>query len=285
VGCSTSKQAGLIIGALSACLMAAPAVNSAKESEADAQGAASVSEESNASDPKNPPPVKPSREARSRGLELSLFIGLGVMASASYAYDTRVSLPGTDQLQYSGVQRSPGVALFAGGALTLPGAFRRITVGAGINVGGPDSNHHPVIPNGVSTPFLKQNLYFDIQTRRSNWPGWSMVFSPFLEHDIGFFHGSRLRAGYQYWNQLGSLSGSFAPADGSSMAKYNVRLSLRSHLFRLTVNDYVALEDDGETLHRPKRRAGMIQQWGIMVGTHQSIVVFVALGPFWQIAR
>lgn len=281
---STSKQACLI-GMLSACLMAAPAVNSAKESEADPQGSASVSEESNASDPPNPPPVKPSKEARSQGLELSLYIGLGILASASYAYDTRVSLPGTDQLRYSGRQRSPGAALFAGGALTLPGAFRRITVGAAVNAGGPDSNHRTVIPDGVSTPFLKQNLYADIQSRRSNWPGWSTVFSPFLEHDIGFFHGSRLRAGYQYWNQLGSLSGSFAATDGSSTAKYNVRLNLRSHFVRVTVNDYAALEDDADTSHRPKRRAGMIQQFGVLVGTHQSIVVFVAFGPFWQIAR
>jgi hypothetical protein len=285
VRCSTSKQAGLIIGMLSACLMAAPAVKPAKESEADPQGPASVSEESNASDPQNPPPVKPSKEARSQGLELSLFIGLGVMASASYAYDTRVSLPGTDQLRYSGRQRSPGAALFAGGALTLPGPLRRITVGGGINAGGPNSKDRPVIPAGVPTPFSKQNLYSDIQARYSNRLGWNAALSPFIEHAVGFFHGTRVRAGYQHWAQLGSHTGSFAPTDGSAAANYNVRLNLRSHLVRVSMNDYVALEDDTETSQRSKRRSGMIQQWGVLIGTHQTIMVFAAIGPFWQIPR
>jgi len=28
----------------------------------------------------------------------------------------------------------------------------------------------------------------------------------------------------------------------------------------------------------------MIQQWGIMVGTHQTLMIFAAIGPFWQVA-
>jgi len=281
---STSKHAGLFLVALSVHLVASPAVNSPEEPEAEAKAPTSVSEDSAASDPKNPPPVKPSREARSRGFELSLLVGLDVLASASYAYDTRVSLPCVDQLRYSGRQRSPGLALFAGGALTLPGPLRRITVGASINAGGPDSKDRPVIPAGVPTPFSKQNLYSDIQARYANRLGWKAALSPFIEHDVGFFRGTRVRAGYQHWAQFGSHTGSFAPADGSAVANYNVRLNLRSHLVRVSVNDYVALDDDTETSHRSKRRSGMIQQWGVMIGTHQTIMVFVGIGPFWQIA-
>jgi hypothetical protein len=282
---STGKQAGLFLVALSLRLVAAPAVNSPVEPEAEAKPPTSVSEDSAAANPKNPPPVKPSREARSRGFELALLVGLDVLVSASYSYDTRVSLPGVDQLRYGGSQRSPGVALFAGGALTLPGPLRRITVGGGINAGGPDSKDRSVIPAGVPTPFSKQNLYSDIQARYSNRLGWNAALSPFIEHDVGFFHGTRVRAGYQHWAQLGSHTGSFAPTDGSAAANYNVRLNLRSHLVRVSMNDYVALEDDTETSQRSKRRSGMIQQWGVLIGTHQTIMVFAAIGPYWQIPR
>jgi hypothetical protein len=282
---STGKQAGLFLVALCARLVAAPAVNSPVEPEAEARLPTSVSEGSAPSDPKNPPPVKPSREARARGFELALVVGLDVLVSASYAYDTRVSLPGVDQLRYSGTQRSPGVALSAGGALMLPGPLRRITVGGGINLGGPDSKNRPVIPAGVPTPFSKQNLYSDIQAKYANRLGWKAALSPFIEHDVGLFHGARVRAGYQHWAQLGSHTGSFAPSDGSALAGYNVRLSLRSHLVRVSVNDYIDLEDDTETSHRSKRRSGIIQQWGVLIGTHQTIMVFAAIGPFWQIAR
>jgi len=260
------------------------AMNSLEESEAEAQGCASVSEESVASNQKNQRPVKPSREARTRGSELSLLIGLSVLPLASYAYDTRVSLPGMEQLRYSGRQRSPGLALFAGGALTLRGPLRRLTVGASINAGGPDSKDRAVIPGGFSTPFSKRSLYSDIQARYSLRPGWGAAFSPFIEHDVGFFHGSRVRAGYQYWDQLGAHTGSFASTDGSSTTNYNVQLNLRSHLFRISMNEFVALQDDTATSQRSKRRSGMIQQWGITIGTHQTIVVFAAIGPFWQIA-
>ncbi len=281
---STSTHAGLFLVALSLRLFAAPAMNSAQEPGPDAKEPTSVAEKSPPSDTKNPSPVKPSREARARGFELSLVVGLRVLASASYVYDTRVSLPGADPLRYSGRQRSPGLALFAGGALTLPGPLRRITVGGDINAGGPDSKDRPVIPAGVTTPFSKQKLYSDIRARYSNRLGWNAALSPFIEHDVGFFHGARVRAGYQYWAQLGSHTGSFAPEDGSATANYNVRLNLRSHLVRVSVNDYVGLEDDTETSHRSKRRSGMIQQWGVLIGTHQTIMVFAAIGPFWQIA-
>jgi hypothetical protein len=280
---SASKRAGLFLVALSMRLIAAPAMNSPERSAAEAQGSASVSEESAASDKENPQPVKPSREARTRGPEISLLIGVGVLPLASYAYDTRVSIPGLAQLRYSGRQHSLALGFFAGGALTLPGPLRRITVGAGINGSEPDSTFR-VIPAGVSPPFSKQSLYSDIQATYSLRSSWEAAFSPFIEHDVGFFHGGQVRAGYQYWYQLGAYSGSFASADGRSTINYNVQLNLRSHLFRISMNDYGALEDDTGSSQRSKRRFGIIPQWGIMIGTHQTIAVFVAIGYSWQIA-
>jgi hypothetical protein len=277
------KHARFFLVALSMRLLAAPAMNSPQRSEAEAQRSASVSEESAVSEPKNPRPVKPSREARTRGSELSLLIGFSVMPSASYAYDTRVSLPGVTPLRYSGRRRSLALGPFAGGAFTLPGSLRRITLGAGVNPGGPDLRYR-VIPDGASTPFSKQSLYSDIQIRYSFRPGWGAAFSPFIEHDIGFFHGSRVRAGYQYWDQVGAYTGSFVSADGRSMINYNVRLNLRSHFFCISMNDYVASQDDTGTPQRSKRQSGLIQRWGITIGAHQTIVVFAAIGHFWQLA-
>lgn len=278
-----SKPGALLLVTLSMRLLAAT-MNSQEKSEPEAQGSARVSEESVASDKKNPRPVKPSREARTRGPEISLLIGVGVLPSASYAYDTRVSFPGVAQLRYSGRQRSLALGLFAGGGLTLPGPLRRMTVGAGINEGGPDLRYR-VIPAGVSTPFSKQSLYSDVQARYTLHSGWGAAFSPFIEHDVGFFHGIQVRAGYQYWDELGGYTGSFASTDGRSTTNYNVRLNFRSHLFRISMNDFVASQDDAGTSQRSKRRSGLIQQWGITIGAHQTIVVFAAIGPSWQNAR
>lgn len=277
------KQAGLFLVALSMRPLAAPAMNSPQRSEAEAQRSASVSEESAVPEPKNPRPAKPSREARTRGSDLSLLIGFSVLPSASYPYDTRVSLPGVTPLRYSGRQRSLALGLFAGGAFTLPGSLRRISLGAFVNPGGPVLRYR-VIPDGVSTPFSKQSLYSDIQVRYSFRPGWGVAYSPFIEHDVGFLHGNRVRAGYQYWDQVGAYTGSFVSTDGRSTINYNVRLNLRSHFFRISVNDYVASQDDAAMPQRTKRRSGMIQQWGITTGTHQTIMVFAAIGRFWQSA-
>ena len=301
---STNRPVGLLIVGLSLNLGASSAMNLQEEPKAETKATTSVPEQSEravlnrgwdkedqsgtASDPKDSPPVKPPREARARGFRIALLVGIDVSALARYAYDTRVSLHGGDQLQYRGWQRSPGVALFAGGAATLPGALRRITLGAGINAGGLDSKDRSVIPAGVSTPFSKKSLQADIQRRYVNRLGWHSAFSPYIEHDLGFFLGGRVRAGYQHWEQIGSHIGSFAPIDGSrESADYNIRLNFRSHLVRVSVNEYFALDldDDTNTSHRSKRKSGMIQQWGVLIGTHQTIMVFAAIGPFWEIAR
>jgi hypothetical protein len=262
VSCSINERAALLLVGLSMKLAAAMPLMPPEEPEAGASAPMSVSADSTMSGQKDSPQVKPSREARTRGFQLLLLVGLSVAASASYAYDTSVGLPGVDQLRYNGRQRSPGLALFAGGQLTLPGSLRRITIGADINAGGPDTKDRLVIPAGVSTPFPKSSLYYDIQTRYSYRSVWKGAICPFIEHDIAFFHGNRVRAGYQRWDQVGSQTGSFPLTGGNALANYDVRLNLRSHLVRLSVNDYLALKDDTENSHRYKGLSGMIQQWG-----------------------
>jgi hypothetical protein len=284
VSCCINERAALFLVGLSMKLAAAMPLMPPKEPDAGARAPMSVSADNATSDQKDAPPVTPSREARTQGFQLSLLVGLEVTASASYAYDTSVGLPGVDWLRYNGRQRSPGLALFAGGQLTLPGSLRRITIGADINAGGPDTKDRLVIPAGVSTPFSKSSLYSDIQARYSYRSVWKGAICPFIEHDIGLFHGNRVRAGYQRWDQVGSQSGYFPLTGHSALANYDVRLNLRSHLLRVSVNNYLALKDDTENSHRYKRLSGVIQQWGGMIGTHQTIVIFAAIGPFWQIA-
>jgi hypothetical protein len=282
---SASTLAGLFLVAISTRVSAAPAVNSPGMPEKEAEGPPSVSEESDASDPDKPRPVKPPREPRSRGSEVSLQVGIGLLANGRYAYVTRVSQPGAYDLQYNGNQRAPGLGIFAGGAFTLPGRFRRITLGGTISAGGPDSKDRPVIPSGASPPFSMQNLNSDIQARYSRRLGWGVALAPFIEHDVGFFHERRVRAGYQFWSQAGSHTGSFPPNNGAPVANYDVRLSLRSHLVRVSVNEYVAFQEERDPSRRPRRRSGIIEQWGFVVGTHQTVMIFAAIGPFWQVAH
>jgi hypothetical protein len=264
-------------------LSSALALMPPEEPDAD-RAPAAVAVDSAVSDPKDPSSAKPSREALARGLELSMLLGVEATASASYGYNTSVSLPGVDQLRYNGRQRLVGFALFGGGELTLPRSLRRITIGGGINAGGLGTKDRAVIPAGISTPSPKSSLYSHIQTRYSYRPSWQSAFSFFIEHDIGFVHGNRVRGGYQRWDQVGSQTGSFPLTGGSALANYDVRLNLRSHLVRVSMNSYLSSEDDTENSHRSKRRSGLIQQWGGMIGTHRTIVIFAAICPFWQIS-
>jgi hypothetical protein len=242
-----------------------------------------------AHDRKDPPPLKPSNEPRARGSRLAFVVGVDLLPWANYGYETRVNLPDGQQLQYSGRDGAPGVTLFAGGSFTLPRALRRITVGASIAAGGLNSQQRAVIPSGVSTLFSQRNLQNDLRNRYSFTPGWHSVFSPYIEHEVGSFGENRVRAGYQYWKQTGSYTGVFVPTDGSSaLAAYNVRLKLSSHLVRVSVNQFLDLgssDSDTNTPHRPRRQSGMIRQWGVMVGTHGTIMIFVGIGPFWDIGR
>lgn len=242
-----------------------------------------------APDRKQPPPLRPSREPNERGLRVALLIGMNFFPRAGYAYDTRISLPDGERLQYRGREGSPGVTLFGAAAATLPGPLRRITLGAGINAGGLYSRQRRVIPAGAATTFSKENLQSNIREAYANNPAWNTGFSPYIEHNFGTFRGSRVRIGYQYWEQSGSYTGSFAPTSSSrGLAGYDVRLTLRSHLARILANGYLNLEDsdtDPNTPQRSQRKSGLIRQWGVLIGTHGTLVVFAAIGPFLDVTR
>jgi hypothetical protein len=177
--------------------------------------------------------------------------------------------------------------LFADPALTLPGALRRITVGAGISAGGVNWRGRSVIPAGLMTPFSQQNLQSNIQNRASS--GWHPTISPHIEHDVGFLGSSRLKAGYQYWKQTGSDAGLFRPCDTRcAAADYDVRLKLSSHLVRISVNDYLDLDDSDNDPNRPqrsRRKSGMLRQLGVMIGTNRTVIIFAGIGPFFEIPR
>ena len=282
MNCSARRRNILILVAVSTRLMAAPAIDSPVMY---GEGPAPVSTASEASDEEKPSEVKPPREPRSRGSELSFLVGLGGLPTASYKYQTRVTLPSAGEFQYSGRQRAPGIAAFVGAAFTLPRRLRRITLAGTIGVGGVDSTSQPVIPSGMSPPFSKESLDSNIQDRYSKRLPWRAVLSSYVEHDIGVFHDKRIRAGYQFWNQPGMYTGSFAAAGLGASADYNVRLSLQSHLFRISVNDYNDLQDERDRSRRAGRRSGMMQQWGLLLGSHKTIMLFAGIGPFCQIAH
>ncbi len=237
-----------------------------------------------ASDQPNPHRVTPPRRPVEQGARVALVGGLNILTWAKYSYDTHVSMPDGQQLHYAGTQSAPGVTVFGGGAVTLPGALRRVTVGANFNVGGLDSLRRPVIPDGVSTPFSKNNLNGVIQNKYSTKVIWRPSLSPYIEHELGVFSEKRFRAGYQYWRQPGSYQGSFAPTESSPLsAAYNVRFKYSSHLFRFSVNNYLNLEDeDSDAPHGSKRKSGLIRQVGVLAGTHHTIMAFVGIGPFWR---
>ncbi|MDQ1469749.1 MAG: hypothetical protein QOJ99_1229 [Bryobacterales bacterium] len=242
-----------------------------------------------ATDQKSPVPVKPSKEPSARGLQLAVLVGIDVLGWAGYSYDTRVSLPDGQQLRYRGTAGAPGVMLSFGGAVTLPGALRRITLGASLTGGGLNSRKRPVIPAGVVTPFSQVNLQNQILNKYLYSPGWGPALSLYVDHDLGFLHESRVRAGYQFWRQTGSYTGAFEASGRShALAGYDVRLESRSHLIRVSVNDYGSFQDPDSnttTSHRSGRRVGIVRQWGVSIGTHRTIVIFAGIGPFWEIAR
>jgi hypothetical protein len=247
----------------------------------------STGSDQDASDQKDPPPLKPSRESSAQGARVSLLVGLNLFAWGGYTYDTRVTLAGAEQFEYTGKKGFLGGALFLDPALTLPGALRRITLGVSINSGGVGWRERSVIPAGLMTPFSQRNLVADIQSKALG--GWHSAISPHIEHDVVFLGGSRVRAGYQYWRQIGSDAGAFRQCDNNcAMASYNVRLNLTSHLARISLNDYIDLDDSDNDPNRPdrrKRKAGMIRQLGVMIGTNRTVIIFVGIGAFLEVPR
>jgi hypothetical protein len=231
---------------------------------------------------REPTPVKPPHEAVDQGFRMSVVVGITAQViPAGYAYSTRVTLPSGQQLNYVGTQTARGGALLGGLQVTPPRAFRRFTLGITMGLGGLASWSKAPIPEGVSTPFSRNNLLAAIQSRYAYHSGWSPSFSPYIEHELGSFLGNRCRIGYQYWSQSGEYNGAFVPTDGSpGVAAYNVRLKYSAHLVRFSINNLTEL-DDSQSNGRPRQRYGLIQQAGLLVGTNRTLTIFLGVGPFW----
>jgi hypothetical protein len=239
-----------------------------------------------ASDQSHPRPVTPPHRSLEQGFRLAVVAGLNFLPLAGYSYDTRVVLPDGRQLNYAGTQNAPGGTLFLGVAITPRGPFRRLTLGANFNGGGLESWARPVIPNGVSAPFSQQSLGLAIQRKYGYHSAWHPLISPYIEHELRFLFGNRLRIGYQYWRQRGSYSGFFTVSEASqASAEYNVGLRYSSHLVRLSLDNYTWLDDaDGDVTgsQRSKRKSGLVQQAGVLAGTHGTVIIFVDIGACWR---
>jgi hypothetical protein len=239
-----------------------------------------------AADHKHPQRVRPPRNPRDHGLRLVLTAAMNGLVAGGYNYTTRIVMPDGQQLHYTGTQTAPGGSMSAGIEITPPGALRRFTGGLNVNSGGLESWARPVTPSNAPTPFSLLNLQLAIQSTIFTGSGWRADFSPYVEHELGNVLGNRMRLGYQYWAQTGGYKGSFVPIPGSRiLAEYDVRLNYSSHLVRLTFNNFTNLDDSDVNFpgsHRSKRRYGLLQQIGILGGTHRSFMIFFAVGPFWS---
>jgi hypothetical protein len=228
--------------------------------------------------------VEPPHKPVQPGTRIAVIFGLNLFTYGQYGYNTSVTMPDGPMLHYAGQQNAIGGAFFLGAALTPPAALRRLTVGFTVNAGGLDSWSHPVIPSGAVTPFSQSNLSAQIQRSAALNYGWRPSISPYVEHELGFLLASRVRVGYQYWHQPGTYQGSF-PVDQSrsTWADYHVQLLHSSHLIRLSLNNHTSLDDDADTHSTPpKHRPGFLRQAGILVGTNQTFMVFIGVGPTWS---
>jgi len=207
---------------------------------------------------------------------------LTFIANGKYSYNTAITMPDGSALGYQGVQRSSGATLSMGAAATPGGALRRITLGFDLNFGGLDVAGHPVVPPGSATPFSQTNLTSQVAQRLLISSHWHPFVSPYIEHEIGSILQNRVRLGYQYLNTAASITGSFAVDQSrSNQARYSVRLSQGSHMVRLSVHNDSWLDDTETGQAPPKRRSGIIQQGGVLIGTDGALVVFVRVGPVW----
>jgi hypothetical protein len=236
-----------------------------------------------AEDRREPKPVKPPLEAVDQGFRMGFIVGIsGQVVPARYSYSTRIELPGGQQLNYADTQAALGGFVLAGLQLTPPRALRRFTVGISFGAGGLASWLKAPIPSGVSTQFSQDNLLLAIQRRYIFRSGWHPSISPYIEHELGNFLGNRCRIGYQYWRQSGEYQGTFISNEGSrALAAYDVHLRHSAHLVRFSINNLTEL-DDTQLNGRRTQRYGLIQQVGLLVGTNQTVTVFLGVGPFWD---
>ncbi|MBV8706468.1 MAG: hypothetical protein JO182_31080 [Acidobacteriaceae bacterium] len=231
-----------------------------------------------------PRPIEPPHKSAQAGTRLTLLLGLNILTYGQYGYNTAVTLPDGRTLNYTGKQSSSGGTVLIGTSITPPAAFRRLTVGLTFEVGGLESWTHSVIPSGATPPFSEDNLNRQIQRNSINGYPWRLSISPYVEHELGFLLASKVRAGYQYWHQSGSNSGVF-PVDStnSAVARYNVRFLHNSHLIRLSINNHTSLSEGTDTNSSPKKRnSGFVRQAGLLVGTNQTVMLFVSFGPAWS---
>ena len=233
--------------------------------------------------PQRPPkPIEPPHKAAQQGFRFTATIGFSLIANGKYRYNTSVTMPDGSALAYNGAQRTAGATLFMGAAATPAGALRRVTLGFDLNFGGLDVAGHSVIPPGSVTPFSQTNLNSQIAQKSLLSSSWHPFVSPYIEHALGAILQNRIRLGYEYFRTAGSSNGSFAAdQSGSIQARYSVRFSQASHMIRLSVHNDTWLDDTDADHAPPKRRSGVVQQAGVLIGTDRSIVVFVSLGPVW----
>ena len=232
----------------------------------------------------SPRPVEPPHKPVQPGTRFALLFGLNLFTYGQYGYNTAITMPDGSTLHYAGQQNASGGTFLVGAAITPPAALRRLTVGFTLNFGGLQSWTHPVIPSGVATPFSQSNLSSQLQRNEVLGSAWRPTVSPYIEHELGFLLKSRIRAGYQYWRQVGSSQGLF-PIDQSRSARadYNVQFLHSSHLMRLSLNNYTSLEDDTDTSSASqKRNPSFVRQAGLLIGTNNTVMVFISLGPAWS---
>jgi len=207
---------------------------------------------------------------------------LNFIVNGKYNYETGVTMPDGSALRYSGMGRTSGGTLSLGAAATPGGALRRVTLGFDFNFGGLSVAGQPVVPAGSTTPFSQNNLNSQVAAKSLVSSRWRPFISPYIEHEIGSVFQNRVRLGYEYFSTTASINGLF-PVDQprSVLASYAVRFSQGSHMIRMSVHNDSWFDDTEPDQVPPKRRTGIVQEGGILVGTNASMVVFIKVGPVW----
>lgn len=231
---------------------------------------------------RSPRPIAPPHIPAQQGFRFTATAGLNFIVNGKYNYNTAVRMPDGSALAYSGANRTSGGTLSLGAAATPPGALRRITVGFDLNFGGLSVAGQPVVPAGSATPFSQNNLNSQVAVRSLVSSQWRPFVSPYVEHEIGSIFQNRVRLGYEYFNTAATNSGLFPVGQrGSPEATYSVRFFQTSHMIRLSVHNDSWFDDTEPDQPPPKRRTGVVQQAGVLIGTDASLVVFVRVGPVW----
>lgn len=229
-----------------------------------------------------PKPIAPPHKPLQQGFRVTATIGFNFFANGKYNYNTTVTMPDGSALSYRGTQRSSGGTLSLGAAATPGGALRRFTLGFDLNFGGLNVAGQPVVPSGSITPFSQDNLNSRVAQRSLISSHWRPFVSPYIEHEIGSILQNRIRLGYEYLNTAASDGDSFAVNQSRSIqARYSVQFSQTSHMIRLSAHNDTWFDDTETDKAPPKRRSGIVQQGGVLIGIDGSLVVFVRVGPVW----